>query len=188
MIRRSIFIAAAFLALVTVAGALVYTLEHPGGHEVTAKLNVPVLDDSVATPESLEATVDASNLFAFELYDRYSTGDDNLFYSPYSISTALSMTYEGARGRTAEEMQTVFHWSTDPDARRPGAARAFNILNAGDRPYALHTANALWMQEGYPFKEDYVAVVEDYYGGEASIIDFGDAAAAETINLSNERT
>ena len=105
MYRRSTFIAAAFLALVTVAGALVYTLEYPGGHEVTAKLNVPVLDDSMATPESLEATVDASNLFAFELYERYSEGDDNVFYSPYSISTALSMTYEGARGRTAEEMQ-----------------------------------------------------------------------------------
>ena len=183
MYRRSIFIAATFLALVTVAGALVYTLEHPGGHEVTAKLNVPVLDDSAATPESLEATVEASNLFAFDLYERYSTGDDNLFYSPYSISTALSMTYEGARGRTAEEMQKVFHWSMDPDARRPGAARMFNILNGRDRPYALHTANALWMQEGYPFKEDYVAVVEDYYGGEANPIDFGDAAkAADTIN------
>jgi len=183
MYRRSIFIAAAFLALVTVAGALVYTLENPGRHEVTAKLNVPALDDSMATPESLEATVDASNLFAFELYERYSTGDDNVFYSPYSISTALSMTYEGARGLTAEEMQKVFHWSTDPAVRRPGAARVCNVLNGGDRPYALHTANALWMQEGYPFNEDYVAVIEDYYGGEANLIDFGDAAeAADTIN------
>ena len=183
MYRRSIFIAASFLALVTVAGALVYTLENPGGHEVTAKLNVPALDDSMATPESLEATVDASNLFAFELYERYSTGDDNVFYSPYSISTALSMTYEGARGLTAEEMQKVFHWSPDPAVRRPGAARAFNVINGGDRPYALHTANALWMQEGYPFNEDYVAVIEDYYGGEANLIDFGDAAeAADTIN------
>lgn len=183
MYRRSIFIAAAFLALVTVAGALVYILENPGGHEVTAKLNVPVLDDSAATPEALEATVDASNLFAFDLYERYSAGDDNVFYSPYSVSTALSMTYEGARGATAEEMQAVFHWSTDPDVRRPGAARAFNILNAGDRPYALHTANALWMQIGYPFNEDYVAVVEDYYGGEPFLIDFGDPAkAADTIN------
>ena len=183
MYRRSIFIAAAFLALVTLTGALVYILENPGGHEVTAKLNVPVLDDSAATPESLEATVDASNLFAFDLYERYSAGDDNVFYSPYSVSTALSMTYEGARGATAEEMQAVFHWSTYPDVRRPGAARAFNILNMGDRPYALHTANALWMQMRYPFNEDYVAVVEDYYGGEPFLIDFGaPAKAADTIN------
>ncbi len=183
MIRRSIFIAAAFLALVTAAGALVYTLEHPGDYPVTAKLNVPVLDDGAATPESLDAAVHASNLFAFDLYERYGAGDGNVFYSPYSISTALSMTYEGARGRTAEEMQAVFHWSTDPDVRRPGAARLFNVLNGGDRPIMLHTANALWMQEGCPFKEDYVSVVEDYYGGEANVIDFGDPAkAADTIN------
>ncbi len=183
MHRRSYFIAAAFLTLAIGAAGLVYILENPGGSEVTAKLNVPVLDDSMATPESLDAAVQASNLFAFDLYARYSSGEDNVFYSPYSISTALSMTYEGARGRTAEEMQTVFHWSEDAAVRRPGAARVFNILNGKDRPYALHTANALWMQEGYPLKEDFVTVVEDCYGGESNMIDFGDAVkAADTIN------
>ena len=183
MYRRSVVLVAAFLALVIGAAGLVYFLENPGGSEVTAKLNVPVLDDSAATPESLEATVDASNLFAFDLYNRYSAGEDNVFYSPYSISTALSMTYEGARGTTAEEMQLVFHWSEDDAVRRSGAAKVFNILNGKDRPYTLHTANALWMQEGYPFKEDYVGAVEDYYGGESNVIDFGDVVkAAETVN------
>ena len=183
MYRRSVVLVAAFLALVIGAAGLVYFLESPNGSEVTAKLNVPVLDDSMATPESLEAAVDASNLFAFDLYDRYSAGEDNVFYSPYSISTALSMTYEGARGTTAEEMQLVFHWSEDDDVRRSGAAKVFNILNGKNRSYTLHTANALWMQEGYPFKEDYVGIVEDYYGGESNMIDFGDAVkAAETVN------
>jgi serpin B len=183
MYRRSVVLVAAFLALVIGAAGLVYFLENPDGPEVTAKLNVPVLDDSMATPESIVATVDASNLFAFDLYDRYSAGEDNVFYSPYSISTALSMTYEGARATTAEEMQSVFHWSEDDDVRRPGAAKVFNILNGKNRSYTLHTANALWMQEGYPFKEDYVDTVEDYYGGEPNMIDFGDAVnAAEIIN------
>ncbi len=183
MYRRSFFIAAAFLALVIGAGGLVYILENPDGTEVTAKLNIPVLDDSMATPGSLDASVHASNLFAFDLYERYGAGEDNVFYSPYSVSTALSMTYEGARGRTAEEMQTVFHWSPDDDARRPAAAKIFNILNGRDRPYALHTANALWMQEGYPFKEEFIGVVEDYYGDESNMIDFGEAVkAADTIN------
>ena len=171
------------MALVIGAAGLVYFLENPDGSEVTAKLSVPVLDDSMATPESLEATVDASNRFAFDLYDKYSAGEDNVFYSPYSISTALSMTYEGAGGATAEEMRSVFHWSEDDDVRRPGAAKVFNILNGKNRSYTLHTANALWMQEGYPFKEDYVGTVEDYYGGEPNMIDFGDAVnAAEIIN------
>ena len=182
MFKRSSRLIAAFLVLVTVVGGFTFLVKNPN-LEVISKVDIPVLDDSGATAESLKATVDASNAFALDLYGRYSPGEDNLFYSPYSISTALSMTYEGARGATAEEMQTVFHLSEDDDVRRPGAAGVFNILNEKNRPYTLLTANALWMQEGFPFKEDYVQVIQDYYGGEGNVIDFGDAAeAAGTIN------
>ena len=182
MFKRSSRMVAAFLALITVIAGFTFLVENPD-LEVTSKVNIPVLDDSGATVGSLKATVDASNTFAIDLYGRYSQGEDNLFYSPYSISTALSMVYEGARGATAEEMRRVFHLSEDDDIRRPGAARVFNILNGGDRPYTLLTANALWMQDGFPFNEDYVQVTKDYYGGEDNVIDFGDTAeAAGTIN------
>jgi serpin B len=182
MIKRSSRLVAAFLALVTLVAGVTFLIENPD-LEVTSKVNIPVLDDSGATPESLEAVVEASNTFAFDLYRRYSSGEDNLFYSPYSISTALSMTYEGARGATAEEIRTVFHLPEDDEARRPGAARVYNILNGKDRPYTLLTANALWMQEGYPFKEDYVQTIQGYYGGEANTLDFSNTVeATEIIN------
>jgi len=64
---------------------------------------LPRADDSAATPEKVGLVVDANNQFAFELFSRL--GNGNVFFSPYSISTALAMTYEGARGQTAEEMQ-----------------------------------------------------------------------------------
>jgi len=182
MFKRSSRIVAAFLALITVVAGVTFLVQHPD-LEVTSKVNMPVLDDSGATVESLKATVDASNAFALDLYGRYSPGEDNLFYSPYSISTALSMVYEGARGATAEEMGRVFHLSEDEAVRRPGAAKVYNILNGKDRPYTLLTANALWMQDGFPFNEDYLQVTKDYYGGEDNVIDFGDTAeAAGTIN------
>ncbi|HUS79073.1 MAG TPA: serpin family protein [Patescibacteria group bacterium] len=182
MFKRLTQLVSAFLILIVAVGGVTLYMQNPNP-EVYAKLNVPVLDDSMVTPESLGAAVDASNIFAFDLYARYSAGEDNLFYSPYSISTALSMTYEGARGQTAEEMRSVFHWDEDDLARRSGAARVFNLLNAGDRPYTLQTANALWMQVGYPFKEDYVTVIKDSYGGEANSIDFAKLTkAVETIN------
>jgi serpin B len=77
----------------------------------------------------------------------------------------------------------VFHLPEDDDVRRPGTARVFNILNGRDRPYTLLTANALWMQEGYPFKEDYVDMIQYYYGGEANPLNFGDTVkAAGVIN------
>ena len=138
----------------------------------TAKEDVPLLDDSGATAASVEATVDAYNGFAFDLYGRYSAGDGNILFSPYSISTALSMTYEGARGETAEEMEAVFGFLEDPSMRLPSVARIYNTLNEEGREYALHTVNALWIQQGYPVLEDYVDAIVGYYGGDVNALDF----------------
>jgi len=138
----------------------------------TAKEDVPVLDDNDATSTSVEATVEAYNSFAFDLYGRYSADDGNILFSPYSISTALSMTYEGARGETAEEMEAVFGFLEDPSLRLPSIARIYNTLNEEGREYALHTVNALWIQQGYPVVEDYVDAIVDYYGGDVNALDF----------------
>ena len=138
----------------------------------TAKEDVPVLDDSGATASSVEATVDACNGFAFDLYGRYSVDEGNILFSPYSISTALSMTYEGARGETAEEMEAVFGFLEDPSERLPSVARIYNTLNEEGRDYALHTVNALWIQRDYPVQEDYIDAIVSYYGGDVNALDF----------------
>ena len=138
----------------------------------TAKEDVPVLDESGATASSVEATVDACNGFAFDLFGRYSVDDGNILFSPYSISTALSMTYEGARGETAEEMEAVFGFLEDPSERLPSVAGIYNTLNEEGREYALHTVNALWIQQGYPVLEDYVDAIIGYYGGDVNALDF----------------
>ncbi len=140
--------------------------------ETTAREDVPVLDDSGATVPSVEATVDGYNGFAFDLYGRYSAGDDNILFSPYSVSTALSMTYEGARGETADEMETVFGFLENPSDRLPSVASIYNTLNDEDREYALHTVNALWVQQGYPVVEDYIDAIVGYYGGDVNALDF----------------
>ncbi len=138
----------------------------------TAKDDVPVLDDSGATVSTVEATVEAYNGFAFDLYGRYRADDGNILFSPYSISTALSMTYEGARGETADEMEAVFGFLEDPSERLPSVAGIYNTLNEEGREYALHTVNALWIQQGYPVQEDYVDAIAGYYGGDVNALDF----------------
>ena len=62
-------------------------------------------DTSGYTPiTNVSELVDCSNEFAFDMYQELIDGEENVFFSPYSITTALSMTYEGARGQTADEM------------------------------------------------------------------------------------
>ena len=157
----------------------------------TAKSDVPVLDDSGAAVSTVKATVDASNRFSFELYRRYSSDGGNVLFSPYSISTALSMVYEGARGETADEMESVFHFVEEPSERRPAVVWIYNVLNGRDRDYELHTANALWVQEDYPILEDYVDTVANYYGGEANALDFIGAPEESRVTINDwveERT
>jgi serpin B len=159
--------------------------------DITARSDVPVIEDGGDMASQVEATVDASNSFAFELYRKYSSDNGNILFSPYSISTALSMVYEGARGETANEMEAVFHFVEEPSERRPAVARINNVLNVSDRDYELNTANALWMQENYPILEDYVDTVVDYYGGEANSLDFFGAPEESRIVINEwveERT
>lgn len=128
--------------------------------------------------------VNASNLFATELYARYRGGEGNIFFSPLSISTALAMTYEGARGRTADEIRSVFHFPADDAARRTSFAALLARLNGSDTPYRLSTANALWVQKDYRLLDEYTEAVQRYYYAKAANVDFKGATeeARSTIN------
>ncbi len=145
----------------------------------------PKVDDTGATPEGIKNVVDANNQFSLELYSNIKDKEEgNIFFSPYSISTALAMTYEGARGQTADEIQSVFHFPEDSNVRRPNFAAVYNQLNKGDAKYKLNTANALWVQQDFQLLDDYTNTVETYYGGKATNVDFVGTTeqARQTIN------
>jgi len=134
-------------------------------------------------PSALSEIVVSNNLFALDMYRELSKKEnDNIFFSPYSILTALSIAYEGARGKTAEEMRDVLHIPVDNTSRREGFRRLILDLTPKKAPYELHTANALWIQKGYPIKEDYINVVRSYYLAELQALDFsGDPEGARKI-------
>jgi len=87
-----------------------------------------------------EQTAIASNRFALDMYRELANRDGNLFFSPWSLNTALAMTYKGARGKTAEEMRTVLHFCGDESTRRQAYSSIDRKLNANEsaRQY-LHT-------------------------------------------------
>jgi serpin B len=125
--------------------------------------------DSVSAVNNV---VNSINQFAFDLYPALKNKEENIFFSPYSLSTAMAMTYEGARGQTAEEIRQVFHYPEDIEILRRGYAEIINQINKKDKKYELHTANALWAQKNYPFLPEYFKTVEKYYGGKVTNIDF----------------
>jgi serpin B len=117
---------------------------------------------------------EAVNAFAADLYGNLAAEDDgNICLSPYSISSALSMTYGGAAGLTAEQMNEVLHFG-GPDATHPAFSYLRRNVNAIQKPghIQLNTANALWPQEGYLFLPDYLALIREFYAGEIHPVDY----------------
>ncbi len=127
---------------------------------------------STVFAQEVNSVVDANNQFAFELYAKYKLKDGNVFFSPYSISSAVAMAYEGARGETAEQIQSVFHFPKDDSLRREAFVKVNNFINKKDKKYQLCLANALWAQKDYVFTPDYFSLIKNYYDGNATNLDF----------------
>ena len=127
----------------------------------------------------------ADNQFAFDLYARYASSNDNIFFSPYSLSSALDMTYEGARGKTAEEMRAVLHLSGDDVARRAAISEFIEGINAPEKSHEISVANALWAQNAYPFLPDYLEIVTNVYFAEAKNMDFAADPEGSRLTINN---
>jgi len=131
------------------------------------------LDDAEATTRGIKTLVNANNQFAFDLYSEFKKNkNENIFFSPYSIFIALTMTYEGAKGKTAEEMEKVLHIPTDKNLRRISLAKIINEINNPNKKYKLLTANALWPKINVKLLKEYQNTIKKYYGGKVTPLDY----------------
>lgn len=140
--------------------------------------------ESAATIDSDQAAlVQGNNAFAIELYQHLKDQPGNLFFSPESISTALAMTYAGARGKTAAEMAKVLHFTLPPDKLHPAMGKLLAERNAPHDGYQLKEADALWGQQGCTFLPDFLKLTKDNYGAAFNQVNFADTETArQTIN------
>ena len=134
--------------------------------------------------DDLALLVEGNSAFAFKLYQalrqQEDNQDDNLFYSPYSISVALAMTYAGARGDTAEEMADILRFLLDQNSLHPAfnwldtelASRGEGAQGADGEGFRLNIVNAIWGQKDYPFLTDFLDVLAENYGAGLRILDF----------------
>ena len=108
--------------------------------------------------EAASPVVAGNTAFGLDLYTRLAGDKGNLIVSPYSISTALAMTYAGARGQTADEMARVLHFDLPADQFHPayGRLRESLMQRAAKGGVQLHLANGLWSQKGEVFLPDFL--------------------------------
>ena len=148
-------------------------------------VTAPELDEA-----KLAEQIRGNVAFSIDLLEqlRAESPEQNIFCSPYSVSVALAMTYAGARGETANEMASALRYELGQDDLHP----AFGALEAEfarrnedgqevddptgedhDGPaFQLSTANTTWGQQGYGFDQDFLDLLEAYYGAGMQLVDF----------------
>ncbi len=139
-----------------------------------------------ADDSEIEAVVDGNTRFALHLYSRLKDEDGNLFFSPYSISVALAMTYAGARENTAQQISQTLRFPLEPERLHAAFEKLEERLEAlqEEGNIQLEIANSLWPHKSYPILEEYIGLVRKYYGVQITPLDYAAdvEAARRAIN------
>jgi serpin B len=139
------------------------------------------------------AAVAGNNAFAIDLFHELRTGaaGKNLLVSPFSVSTALAMTYAGARNGTAAQMADVLHFDLPDDRRHTALGSLISDLNVPRAGYELAVANRLFGQHGVPFKQPFLDLNSQSYGAPLEPMNFAADPNAARIHINEwvaERT
>lgn len=137
---------------------------------------------------SLDDVVAAHNKFGLHLHHLLKAAgpeDENVFVSPLSVSMALSMAYNGARGETAREMAEALQLhGLDLAGTNAAHRELLNIFSGqnGDLGVDLKVANGLWHREQFKLGSQYVDDIRQFYDGLVQALDFAGAASVDVIN------
>lgn len=145
-----------------------------------------ILLPTVAVAAAKDSVVTGNTTFACDLYGKLKSQEGNLFLSPYSISTALAMTYGGAHGVTATQMAETLHFTLPQAEMHPAFAALQADLDAVQEKgkVKLAVANSLWPQKESTFLPDYLELCKKHYGTSITPVDFkgNTEGARKTIN------
>ena len=125
---------------------------------------------------------EAANLFALDLYGQIRESKGNICISPYSLSSALNMVACGAAGTTANQMYQALHWTDSPGDLPAASARLSSSMQqqTGDPTQSqnqISIANALFGQQGFPFRKDFLDLLNNQYNATLQQVDFAGAPA-----------
>jgi serpin B len=136
------------------------------------RLVLPILL-AAALPAADSRIAPAMNAFTTASYQQLSGGGANLIVSPFNVATALSMALAGARGQTAQEIQSVLHLHYDSTYDAALGALLASLAKEGNAGgNQLHTANGLWVQQGFAIQPAFEGTLANDYHAPLTPLDF----------------
>ncbi|CAI5673788.1 unnamed protein product [Oreochromis niloticus] len=129
----------------------------------------------------------ANSAFSLSLLKELSNKDKtgNIFFSPFSISSALAMVMLGASGNTATQMSECLKTKDCQDDVHSSFAQLLSVLNKSDAPYSLSVANRLYGEQSYQFVEDFLGKTKKHYNAELEAVDFIKSYDAARLNINS---
>jgi len=143
------------------------------------------IDESeISQDDNVNALVEKNNELAFDLLNYLREEEEsgkNIFISPTSLYMVLSLVYNGADGKTKEEMDHLLGFQ-DPEILNESSALFLQYMT-GDKPgISLHLANGIWLDERYQFQSDFQQNMETYYDAEIAEVPITAPETAQSIN------
>ena len=135
-----------------------------------------------SNPSDEGVLVRDNTAFAVDLYQALRKSDGNLFFSPYSISSAFAMVYAGARGDTERQMAKTLRFSLGQEELHPAFGRLqarFDKLKETGLSLSVDIANSLWPQRDYKLLDSYLSLIKEDYGVSIEPVDYKTEASRE---------
>jgi len=138
-----------------------------------------------ATGADVEKLASANSSFGFSLMKQVAgeRSNGNAFVSPYSVSAALQMVWQGTAGETKKEMDEALALD---GFKADAAATAYKALDksikASGTNVVLSIANSIWYAPNIELKPQYISINQNSYGAKLSALDFTDPRAAGVVN------
>ncbi|MCD6567663.1 MAG: serpin family protein [Dehalococcoidia bacterium] len=183
------------VCLLALAGVLLFGVVSCAGSVSgdVVKSDKPRNESPDVSQSDMDILVGGNSEFAFDLYQALADEDGNLFYSPYSISEALAMTYAGAAGETEKQMADTLRFLLSQERLHPSFNKLDIELNRrgegaegkDGEGFRLHVVNAIWGQKDYHFLSEFLDVLAENYGAGLRVLNFAGEPEKSRITIND---
>lgn len=181
-----------FIAIALLLSSLV-ACSVPAASAMTVKSDKPRIISPVVESTDMTTLVDGNTAFTLDLYKELKDKEGNIFYSPYSLSVALAMTYAGARGETEEQMAEALSFYLSQNQLHPTfnyldqelASRGEGAEGKDEEGFRLNIVNDIWGQKDFPFLPDFLDTLAENYGAGLRILDFINAPEESRVTIND---
>jgi len=136
-----------------------------------------------AIAQNNTSIIESNNQFSFDIYKKLKNSNENLIFSPASITSAIAMTYVGAKNNTFDEISNTFHFNNNIDEFSKDYINLTDFSQREKSDINFHNANSLWIQEGLKLNQQFLNINKQYFSSSLHLTDFVKEPEKSRLNI-----